>query len=30
MAGEAVRAPVFEALLSKYSLGNQKSFSWVP
>jgi hypothetical protein len=30
MAGEAVRAPVFEALLSRYSLGNQKSFTWVP
>jgi hypothetical protein len=30
MAGEAVRAPVFEALLSKYSLGNQNSFTWVP
>lgn len=30
MAGEAVRAPIFEALLSKYSLGNQASFTWVP
>lgn len=30
MAGEAVRAPIFEALLSKYSLGNQGSFTWVP
>jgi hypothetical protein len=30
MAGEAVRAPVFEALLSKYSLGNQNTFTWVP
>jgi hypothetical protein len=30
MAGEAVRAPIFEALLSKYSLGNQSSFTWVP
>lgn len=30
MAGEAVRAPVFEALLTKYSLGNQDKFSWVP
>ncbi len=30
MAGEAVRAPIFEALLSKYSLGSQTSFTWVP
>ena len=30
MAGQAVRAPIFEALLSKYSLGNQSSFTWVP
>ena len=30
MAGEAVRAPIFEALLSKYSLGNQGAFTWVP
>jgi len=30
MQGESVRAPIFEALLSKYSLGNQKSFTWVP
>ena len=30
MAGEAIRAPIFEALLSKYSLGNQRSFTWVP
>jgi hypothetical protein len=30
MAGEAVRAPIFEALLSKYSLGSQGSFTWVP
>jgi hypothetical protein len=30
MTGEAVRAPIFEALLSKYSLGNQGSFTWVP
>src|SRR4051812_39400022 len=28
MAGEAVRAPIFEALLTKYSLGNNESFSW--
>ena len=30
MAGEAVRAPIFEALLSRYSLGSQTSFTWVP
>jgi hypothetical protein len=30
MAGEAVRAPIFEALLSKYSLGGGAKFSWVP
>lgn len=30
MAGEAVRAPVFEALLTKYSLGNRQHFTWVP
>ncbi len=30
MAGESVRAPIFEALLSKYSLGSGKSFTWVP
>jgi hypothetical protein len=30
MAGESVRAPVFEALLTKYSLGNAESFTWVP
>ncbi len=30
MAGESVRAPVFEALLTKYSLGNADSFTWVP
>lgn len=30
MAGESVRAPIFEALLSKYSLGNADSFTWVP
>lgn len=30
MTGEAVRAPIFEALLSKYSLGNQGNFTWVP
>jgi hypothetical protein len=30
MAGESVRAPVFEALLTKYSLGSAPSFTWVP
>jgi hypothetical protein len=30
MAGESVRAPIFEALLTKYSLGNATSFTWVP
>lgn len=30
MAGESVRAPVFEALLTKYSLGSGPSFTWVP
>lgn len=30
MAGESVRAPIFNALLTKYSLGNADSFTWVP
>ena len=30
MAGESVRAPIFEALLTKYSLGGGDSFTWVP
>jgi hypothetical protein len=30
MAGEAVRAPIFEALLTKYSLGNADKFTWLP
>jgi len=30
MAGESVRAPIFEALLTKYSLGNTNAFTWVP
>lgn len=30
MAGESVRAPIFEALLSKYSLGGGNRFTWVP
>lgn len=30
MAGESVRAPIFQALLTKYSLGGKDSFTWVP
>ena len=30
MAGESVRTPIFEALLTKYSLGNTNKFTWVP
>lgn len=30
MAGESMRAPIFEALLTKYSLGSGSSFTWVP
>ena len=30
MAGESVRAPIFEALLTKYSLGGADRFTWVP
>lgn len=30
MAGEASRAPIFQALLTKYSLGGKDSFTWVP
>ena len=30
MAGESVRAPIFEALLTKYSLGSGSAFTWVP
>jgi hypothetical protein len=30
MAGESVRAPIFEALLTKYSLGATDAFTWVP
>ncbi|MGE0863031.1 MAG: hypothetical protein AB7P34_03945 [Vicinamibacterales bacterium] len=30
MAGESVRAPIFEALLTKYSLGSGSTFTWVP
>ena len=30
MTSQAVRAPIFEALLTKYSLGGTDRFSWVP
>jgi hypothetical protein len=30
MAGEAARAPIFDTLLTKYSLGGGSSFVWVP
>lgn len=30
MAGESSRAPIFEALLTNYSLGGGNSFTWVP
>ena len=30
MAGESTRAPIFQALLTKYSLGGKDSFTWVP
>jgi len=30
MASQAVRAPIFEALLTKYSLGGGDHFAWVP
>jgi hypothetical protein len=30
MASQAVRAPIFEALLTKYSLGGGSHFAWVP
>jgi hypothetical protein len=30
MAGESVRSPIFQALLTKYSLGGKNSFTWVP
>ena len=30
MASQSVRAPIFEALLTKYSLGGGNSFTWVP
>lgn len=30
MVGEASRAPIFDTLLTKYSLGGGSSFTWVP
>jgi hypothetical protein len=30
MASQSVRAPIFEALLTRYSLGGGDSFNWVP
>lgn len=30
MVGEAARAPIFDSLLTKYSLGGGSSFVWVP
>lgn len=30
MVGEAARAPIFDTLLTKYSLGGGSSFTWVP
>lgn len=30
MAGESVRAPIFESLLTQYSLGSGSTFTWVP
>ena len=30
MAGESLRAPVFEALLTRYSLSAGQAFTWVP
>jgi len=30
MAGESTRSPIFQALLTKYSLGGRDSFTWVP
>jgi hypothetical protein len=30
MVGEAARAPIFDSLLTKYSLGGGSSFTWVP
>ena len=30
MASESMRSPIFETLLTKYSLGGGRSFTWVP
>ena len=30
MAGESLRAPIFESLLTKYSLATGETFTWVP
>jgi hypothetical protein len=30
MAGESTRAPIFQALLTNYSLGGKNTFTWVP
>jgi hypothetical protein len=30
MAGESTRSPIFQALLTKYSLGAGQTFTWVP
>jgi hypothetical protein len=30
MAGESMRSPIFQALLTQYSLGGRNSFTWVP
>jgi hypothetical protein len=30
MVGEAARAPIFDSLLTKYSLGGGSTFTWVP
>ncbi|OFW44792.1 MAG: hypothetical protein A3J29_20000 [Acidobacteria bacterium RIFCSPLOWO2_12_FULL_67_14b] len=30
MAGESLRAPIFESLLTKYSLATGEAFTWVP
>ena len=30
MAGESLRAPIFESLLTKYSLATGDTFTWVP
>jgi hypothetical protein len=30
MSDESARAPIFQALLTKYSLGGKNTFTWVP